>query len=70
MSLINLFILIIVAGVALGLINAYIPMAPIIKRFLNIFVFVLLLVYSLQFFGIIHKILPYPPMISVEHKGS
>jgi len=62
MTLLNLFILIILAGIALGIINAYIPMAPMIKSLLNILVFVLLLIYVLQFFGIITMILPYPMM--------
>ena len=65
MTIINLFILIILAGIVLGLINAYIPMAPIIKSLLNILVFILVLIYVLQFFGVIKIILPYPPMFNI-----
>ena len=60
MTLVHLFIILILAGVVLGLINAYIPMAPMIKSLINILVFFLLLIYILQFFGFIKVVLPYP----------
>lgn len=60
MSLLNLFIMIILIGIVLGIVNAYIPMASIIKNLLNLLVFFLVLIYILQFFGIISMILPYP----------
>ena len=62
MTILNLFILIILVGIALGIVNVYIPMASSIKSLLNVLVFVLLLLYILQFFGIITAILPYPAM--------
>lgn len=65
MTLLSLFILIILAGIALGLVNAFIPMAPMIKSLLNVLVFVLLLIYVLQFFGLIKVILPPPSFLGI-----
>lgn len=60
MTLLNLLLLIIIAGFLLWLINVFIPMAPMIKSLLNIVVFILLVIYVLQFFNIIKMILPFP----------
>lgn len=60
MNLLNLFVLIIIAGVVLWAINTFIPMAPMIKSLLNLLVFIILVIYILQFFGIIHTIIPFP----------
>lgn len=57
-DLLNLIALIIVFGVALWLINAFIPMPPAIKSLLNVLVLIVLIIYILQFFGIIKTILP------------
>lgn len=57
-ELINLLFLIVIVGVVLGLINAYIPMPGAIKSILNLLVIILLIVYILQFFGLIQPILP------------
>ncbi len=65
MTFLNLMIMIILAGIVLGLINAYIPMAPMIKSLLNIVIFVVLLIYVLEFFGVIKGILPYPLIFNV-----
>ena len=62
MTLLHLIALIIIAGVLLWAVNAFIPMAPIIKSLLNLLVFVVLLIYILQFFGILKMIIPYPPV--------
>ncbi|WP_058534824.1 Thivi_2564 family membrane protein [Legionella saoudiensis] len=56
-ELLNLIVVIIVFGVALWLINAFIPMPGAIKSLLNILVLIVLIIYILQFFGLIH-ILP------------
>lgn len=69
MTLLNLFILIILAGIFLGIVNVYIPMAPMIKSLLNVLVFVVLLIYVLEFFGIISSIIPYPELFH-GNKGS
>ena len=57
-ALLNLFAVIVVFGVVMWLVNAYIPMLGSIKSLLNILVVVVLIVYILQFFGVIPTILP------------
>lgn len=57
-DLLNLIALIIVFGVVLWLINAFIPMPPAIKSLLNILVLIVLIIYVLQFFNLINPILP------------
>jgi hypothetical protein len=53
MSLINLVIVLVVIGLIMWLINTYIPMAAAIKSLLNVVVFVVVLVWVLQGFGIV-----------------
>ena len=57
-GLLNLLVLIVLVGVVMWLINVYIPMAGAIKSLLNLLVIVLLILYILQFFGLIGGILP------------
>ncbi|KTC86413.1 Thivi_2564 family membrane protein [Legionella brunensis] len=57
-DLLNLLALIIVFGVALWLVNVLIPMPSAIKTLLNLVVLIILIIYVLQFFGIIHTVLP------------
>ncbi len=57
-DLLNLFVLIIVFGVVMWLVNAYIPMAGGIKSLLNVLVTIVLVIYILQFFQVIPVILP------------
>lgn len=57
-DLMNLIALIVVFGVCLWLINAFIPMPGSIKSLLNVLVLIVLVIYILQFFGIIKTILP------------
>lgn len=57
-DLMNLIALIVVFGVGLWLINAFIPMPGAIKSLLNVLVLIVLIIYILQFFGIIKTILP------------
>ena len=52
MPLINLVITLIVVGLALYLINRYIPMASSIKSILNVVVVVVVCVWLLQAFGL------------------
>ena len=56
MPLINIVIILIVAGVGLWAINKYIPMAAPVKTILNLVVVVVLCVWLLQVFGIIGSI--------------
>ena len=58
MSILGLLVFIILSGFVLWLVNVLIPMAPLIKRLLNLVVFGLLLVYVLEFFHMIPMILP------------
>ncbi len=53
MPLINLVITLIVVGVLLWLINAYIPMDAKIKKILNIVVVIAVILWLLQAFGVI-----------------
>lgn len=57
-GLMNLFAIIIVFGLVLWVVNVYIPMIPPIKSLLNLLAVVVLVIYILQFFGVIHTFLP------------
>jgi len=53
--MIPLLVLLIVVGVALWLINTYIPMQPPFKTIINIIVILVVLVYILNYFGLLHE---------------
>jgi hypothetical protein len=53
MSLISLIITLIVVGVLLWLVNAYIPMDGKIKKILNVVVVICVVVWLLSAFGVI-----------------
>jgi hypothetical protein len=53
MSLITIVLVLIVVGVALWLINSFIPMASPIKTILNVVVVIAVIVWLLQVFGVI-----------------
>ncbi|ARB91709.1 MULTISPECIES: Thivi_2564 family membrane protein [Legionella] len=57
-GLFNLIAVIVVFGVVLWLIDTFIPMPPSIKSLLNVLVLIILVIYILQFFGLIKTILP------------
>ncbi|KTD03404.1 hypothetical protein OQJ19_00765 [Fluoribacter gormanii] len=57
-GLLNLIAVIVVFGVILWLIDTFIPMPPSIKSLLNVLVLIILVIYILQFFGLIKTILP------------
>ncbi|WP_454783139.1 Thivi_2564 family membrane protein [Legionella sp. WA2022007384] len=57
-GLLNLIAVIVVFGVVLWLIDMFIPMPPSIKSLLNVLVLIILVIYILQFFGLIKTILP------------
>jgi hypothetical protein len=59
MPLINIVIVLIVVGVALWLINNYIPMASGIKGLLNVVVVVVAGVWVLQAFGLWGRVTSY-----------
>ena len=52
MSRFTILLIIIIAGVLLWLVNAYIPMDSKIKRIFNIVVVVVLIIWILKVFGI------------------
>ena len=56
MNLINVVIILIVVGVLLWLINAYIPMQPTIKSILNAVVIIVVVIWLLQAFGVLGNI--------------
>lgn len=53
MSLINVIIILIVAGFLLWLVNRYIPMDSKIKNILNIVVVIVIVLWLLNVFGVI-----------------
>ncbi len=59
MPLINIVILLIVVGLALWLINTYIPMASSIKTILNVVVVFAVVVWVLQAFGVWGRVTSY-----------
>jgi hypothetical protein len=56
MTLVNIVVVLVAAGLLMWLINTYIPMATAIKSLLNVVVFVVVLVWLLQVFGVIGPI--------------
>ena len=63
MTLINIVVIMILVGLALWLVNTYIPMAAGIKSLLNVVVFVVVLIWLLQVFGLIGSIpIRIPPL--------
>jgi hypothetical protein len=53
MTLLNIVVILVVVGIILWLINAYIPMAGVIKMLLNLVVLIVVLVWLLRAFGIV-----------------
>jgi len=56
MTLIQIVVLLVLIGLVMWLINTYIPMAAAIKSLLNVVVFVVVLIWLLQTFGLIGNI--------------
>jgi len=56
MTLVDIVIILVIAGLLMWLINTYIPMAAAIRSLLNIVVFVVLLIWVLQSLGIIGEV--------------
>ena len=56
MSLITIVVVLIVVGVILWLINAYIPMQPTIKSILNAVVIIVVVLWLLQVFGVLGSV--------------
>lgn len=56
MSLINLVIILVVVGVILWVVNAYIPMEPTIKKIMNVAVIIGVVLWLLSVFGVLGNI--------------
>ena len=56
MSLVTLIVVLVIVGVALWLINSYIPMDPKIKTILNIVVVIAVVLWLLRAFGLLGDI--------------
>lgn len=56
MPLINIIVILVIAGVGLWAINTYIPMAKPVKTILNVVVVAVLVLWLLQVLGIIGSI--------------
>jgi hypothetical protein len=56
MTLIDIVLALIIIGLIMWLINTYIPMAGGIKSLLNVVVFVVVLIWVLQIFGLVGAI--------------
>ena len=56
MTLVDIVLVLVIAGLVMWLINTYIPMAAGIKSLLNVVVFVVVAVWHLQGFGIVGNI--------------
>ncbi|MBZ5537725.1 MAG: hypothetical protein LAO31_17350 [Acidobacteriia bacterium] len=56
MPLINVFVVLIVVGVALWLVNRFIPMAGSIKSILNVVVVIFVVLWLLNIFGFLHSL--------------
>jgi hypothetical protein len=64
MTLVSIVVILVIVGLVMWLINTYIPMAGAIKSLLNVVVFVVVLIWVLQVFGLIGNIpgLRIPPL--------
>jgi hypothetical protein len=63
MTLVNIIVILILVGLALWLVNTYIPMAAGIKSLLNVVVFVVVLIWLFQVLGLIaHVPIRIPPL--------
>jgi uncharacterized protein YhhL (DUF1145 family) len=63
MTLIDIVLVLIVIGLILWLVNTYVPMAGGIKSLLNVVVFVVVLIWVLQVFGLVGAIpIRVPPL--------
>jgi hypothetical protein len=63
MTLVDIVLVLIVVGLIMWLVNTYVPMAGGIKSLLNVVVFVVVLVWVLQVFGLVGAIpIRIPPL--------
>jgi hypothetical protein len=67
MPIINIVLVLMLIGIALWLINTYVPMAGSIKTLLNLVVVIATVVWVLQSFGILHDLRAFWPVGPREH---
>ena len=56
MPILTIFIVLLVAGILLWLVNTYIPMQGTIKRILNAVVVIILVIWLLKAFGVLDSL--------------
>jgi hypothetical protein len=56
MPLVNIVVVLVIIGLLMWLVNTYIPMAASIKSLLNVVVFIVVVVWLLQLFGLVGNI--------------
>lgn len=56
MPLLSIVLVLIVVGVLLWLVNAYIPMASSIKKILNVVVIIAVIIWLLKVFGVLDSL--------------
>lgn len=56
MPILTIFVVLIVIGVLLWLVNKYIPMQPPIKTIINVVAVIIVIVWLLQVFGILDSL--------------
>jgi hypothetical protein len=54
MSILTIFLVLIVAGILLWLVNTYIPMESKIKTIFNVVVVIVVIIWLLKAFGVFH----------------
>jgi len=73
MSLLSLILALVLVGVILWLINAYIPMDPTIKKILNVVVVIVVVLWILFAFGLFDELrtirVPRVELLSDNHHG-
>jgi hypothetical protein len=63
MTLIDIVLVLIAAGLILWLVDTYVPMAGGIKSLMNVVVFVVMLIWILQVFGLVGSVpIRVPPL--------
>ena len=63
MTLVDIVLVLVVVGLILWLVNTYVPMAGGIKSLLNVVVFVVVMIWVLQVFGLVGAIpIRVPPL--------
>jgi hypothetical protein len=57
-DILNLIVVIVIIGIIMWLINAFIPMPGAIRSLINLIALIVIIIYILQYAGLIKTILP------------